>query len=73
MTATTMGKQMTTEKKLKITLVHSLNGRLVAHKACARGLGLRRIRHSVEVMDTPENRGMINKINYMLNVEEAIQ
>lgn len=58
-------------KKLKVTLIKSLNGRLAAHKACARGLGIRRIHNPVTVMDTPENRGMINKINYMLNVEEA--
>jgi large subunit ribosomal protein L30 len=35
------------------------------------GLGLRRIRHSVEVIDTPENRGMINKVSYLLQVEEV--
>jgi large subunit ribosomal protein L30 len=55
--------------KLKVTLVKSLNGRLANHKACAAGLGIRRINHTVEVLDTPENRGMINKIHYMLNVE----
>ena len=58
-------------KELKVTLVKSLNGRLAAHKACARGLGIRRIHNPVTVIDTPENRGMINKINYMLKVEEA--
>jgi large subunit ribosomal protein L30 len=58
-------------KQLKVTLIKSLNGRLAAHKACARGLGIRRIHNPVMVIDTPENRGMINKINYMLNVEEA--
>ena len=58
-------------KQLKVTLVKSLNGRLAAHKACARGLGIRRIHNPVNVIDTPENRGMINKINYMLKVEEA--
>ena len=57
-------------KQLKVTLVKSLNGRLAAHKACARGLGIRRIHNPVNVNDTPENRGMINKINYMLKVEE---
>lgn len=57
-------------KQLKVTLVKSLNGRLAAHKACARGLGIRRIHNPVNVIDTPENRGMINKINYMLKVEE---
>ncbi|GLR14104.1 50S ribosomal protein L30 [Chitinimonas viridis] len=55
--------------KIKVTLVKSLIGRLEAHKACARGLGLRRIRQTVEVIDTPENRGMINKISYLLKSE----
>ncbi|RTZ59139.1 MAG: 50S ribosomal protein L30, partial [Gammaproteobacteria bacterium] len=41
------------------------------HKSCARGLGLRRMHHTVEVIDTPQNRGMINKISYMLKVEEV--
>jgi len=59
------------DKKLKVTLTKSTSGRLRSHKACASGLGLRRIRHCVEVIDTPENRGMINKIAYMLSVEEA--
>jgi large subunit ribosomal protein L30 len=58
-------------KQLKVTLIKSLNGRLANHKACARGLGIRRIHNPVNVIDTPENRGMINKINYMLKVEEA--
>lgn len=58
-------------KQLKVTLVKSLNGRLAAHKACARGLGIRRIHNPVNVNDTPENRGMINKISYLLKVEEA--
>ena len=58
-------------KQLKVTLVKSLNGRLAAHKACARGLGIRRIHNPVNVIDTPENRGMINKIDYMVKVEEA--
>jgi large subunit ribosomal protein L30 len=59
------------DKKLKVTLTKSTSGRLASHKACVKGLGLRRIRHTVEVIDTPENRGMINKVSYMLAVEEA--
>ena len=59
------------DKQLKVTLVKSLIGRLASHKACARGLGLRRMHHTVTVIDTPENRGMINKINYMVSVEEV--
>jgi large subunit ribosomal protein L30 len=57
--------------KIKVTLVKSTNGRLEAHKACVRGLGLRRIGHTVEVEDTPSVRGMINKVNYLLQVEGA--
>jgi len=57
-------------KELKITLTKSLIGRLKSHKACARGLGLLRTHHTVMVQDTPENRGMINRISYMLNIEE---
>lgn len=60
-----------TGKKLKVTLRKSLNGRLKSHKACARGLGIRRIHNPVYVIDTPENRGMINKIAYMVDVEEV--
>jgi len=61
---------MSTDKRLRVTLVKSLNGRLKAHKACVRGLGLRRMHHTVEVQDSPENRGMINKAIYLLRVEE---
>jgi len=59
------------KKKLNVTLTKSLNRRTDRHTACVRGLGLRRIGHTVTVDDTPENRGMINKVSYMLNVEEA--
>ena len=58
------------QKTIKVTLVKSVNGRLQNHKACVAGLGLRRIGHSVEVLDTPSNRGMINKASYMLRVED---
>jgi large subunit ribosomal protein L30 len=60
---------MSDKKTVKVTLVKSLIGRLESHKACARGLGLKKIRQSVEVIDTPENRGMINKISYLLKCE----
>ena len=59
------------EQKLKVTLVKSLNGRLKNHQASVKGLGLRKIRQSVVVDGTPENRGMINKAYYMLKVEEV--
>ena len=58
------------KKTLKITQLKSSIGRLKDHKACLRGLGLRRIRHVVEVEDTPSVRGMVNKISYMIKVEE---
>ena len=58
-------------KTVKVTQVKSAIGRLKNHQACLKGLGLRRIRHTVVVEDTPANRGMINKVNYMLQVEEA--
>ena len=58
-------------KRLSVTLVRSKHHRLAAHRACAAGLGLRRMHQTVQVIDTPENRGMINKIHYMLNVEEV--
>ena len=58
-------------KALRVTLTRSKNGRLASHKACVAGLGLRRMHQTVEVIDTPENRGMINKVQYMLNVEEV--
>ncbi len=62
---------MVAKKKLKVTLVRSMHGRLAAHKGCVTGLGLRRMHHTVEVEDTPSVRGMMNKIAYMLKVEEA--
>ena len=62
---------MAESKKLKVTLMRSVAGRLRTHQACVQGLGLYRIRHSVLVDNTAENRGMINKVNYLLKVEEA--
>jgi large subunit ribosomal protein L30 len=61
----------TKKKQFKVTLKRSTNRRLATHKACVSGLGLRRIGHTVTVVDTPENRGMINKVSYLLTVEEA--
>lgn len=57
------------KKMLKVTQIRSIYGRLPKHKACVRGLGLRRIRHTVELEDTPAIRGMINKVAYLLRVE----
>lgn len=57
-------------KSLRVTLVKSVNKRLGSHKACVLGLGLRHIGQVVELTDTPEVRGMINKVSYLLQVEE---
>jgi large subunit ribosomal protein L30 len=62
---------MAKPKELKVTLIKSKFGRLKNHKACVAGLGLRKIHQTVTVIDTPENRGMINRVSYLLSVEEA--
>ena len=59
------------DKKVKVTLVKSLNGQLKNIAASARGLGLRRIHQTVEVADTPENRGMMNAAVHMLRIEKS--
>ena len=61
---------MAEKAKIKVTLLRSINGRLASHKACVAGLGLRRMHQTVEVEDSPCTRGMINKVNYMVKVEE---
>lgn len=61
---------MADNKTLKVTLLRSTHGRLKKHQACVRGLGLRRMHQTVEVLDTPENRGMINKVSYMVKCEQ---
>lgn len=57
-------------KLIKITQTRSSIGRLPKHKATLRGLGLRRIGHTVEREDTPAIRGMVNQVYYMVKVEE---
>ncbi|MGR9073357.1 MAG: 50S ribosomal protein L30 [Gammaproteobacteria bacterium] len=59
------------DKKINITMTRSKIGRSASHRACLRGLGLRKMHQTVSVLDTPENRGMINKVSYMLKIEEA--
>ena len=61
---------MAGNRKIRVTLLKSFHGRLQSHKDTVRGLGLRRIRHTVELDDTPEIRGMINRISYMIRVED---
>ncbi|MDR3214504.1 MAG: 50S ribosomal protein L30 [Azoarcus sp.] len=57
------------DKKIKVTLVKSVIGTKQSHRATVRGLGLRRINHSVELVDTPQVRGMINKVSYLVKAE----
>ena len=64
-----MAKAKKTSATVKVTLVKSVIGRIESHRACVTGLGLRRLNHTVEVLDTPANRGMINKVGYLLKVE----
>ena len=60
---------MTDAKTMKVTLVKSLIGTKPAHRACVNGLGLRRINHTVEILDTPSNRGMVDKVFYLVKCE----
>ena len=63
---------MTTAKKsIKVTLIRSAFGQLHRHRATVRGLGLRRIRDSAVLADTPETRGMIRASGHLLKVEEV--
>jgi len=57
-------------KTVKVTQTKSSIGRLPKHKATLKGLGLRRINHTVELEDTPSVRGMINAVYYMVKVED---
>jgi large subunit ribosomal protein L30 len=57
--------------KIKVTQTKSSNGRVESQKATLRGLGLRRIGHTVELEDTPSVRGMIGKVYFMVQVEGA--
>ncbi len=68
-----MTKVLAKDKKdatnIKVTLVKSVIGRIEAHRATVKGLGLRRMHHTVELQDTPAIRGMINAVGYLLKVE----
>ena len=57
-------------KKLRIKLIKSRFGRIKQHRACIAGIGLKKINQVVELDATPENLGMVNKIRYLVNVEE---
>ena len=58
-----------TTGNVKVTLIKSTIGKRASHKSTVIGLGLRKINHTVELKDTPEIRGMIKSINYLLKVE----
>ena len=60
------------EKTIKVTLIRSVFGQLASIRGSVKGLGLRRIGHSVVVADTPSNRGMVNTASHMLKVETAL-
>ena len=62
-------KVATNKTTLSVTLIKSFYGRLPSHRATVNGLGLKRINHTVELQDTPEVRGMINKVSYLLKIE----
>ena len=62
---------MTKNTQIKVTLIHSINRRTERHQACVRGLGLRRLYHTVTLADTPSIRGMINKVSYLLKTEDC--
>lgn len=62
---------MAEQKSIKVTLLKSPIGRAPGHAQCLAGLGLRRRHQTVVVADTPENRGMIRKVQYLVRVEEA--
>ena len=62
---------MAKKKQIKVTLFRSPLGAQPKHRECVRGLGLKRMHHTVELEDTPAVRGMVNKIDYMVRVEES--
>ncbi|MFU8877721.1 MAG: 50S ribosomal protein L30 [Wenzhouxiangellaceae bacterium] len=55
---------------MRVTLVRSPVGKIGKHRDTVRGLGLRRMHHSVELDDTPAIRGMVRKVDYLVRVEE---
>jgi len=57
------------DKKIKVTLVKSANGCKTGHRATVRGLGLRKLNQTVELVDTPAVRGMIERVNYLVRIE----
>lgn len=60
-----------TKPMISVTLVRSPAGAMPRHRECVRGLGLKRMNHTVVLEDTPSVRGMVNRIEYMVRVEQA--
>jgi large subunit ribosomal protein L30 len=72
MASKVQAQKATDEKAIKVTLIRSVYGQLANIRGSVKGLGLRRIGHSVVVADTPSNRGMVNAASHMLKVEPAL-
>jgi large subunit ribosomal protein L30 len=72
MASKAQAQKATDEKAIKVTLIRSVYGQLANIRGSVKGLGLRRIGHSVVVADTPSNRGMVNAASHMLKVEPAL-
>jgi large subunit ribosomal protein L30 len=62
-------EKLVADKKIRVTLVKSTIGCKAEHRATVRGLGIRRLYQTVEVQDTPEVRGMINRVSYLVRLE----
>jgi len=62
---------MAGDKKMRVTLVKSISGTKQDHRATVRGLGLKWTNHSVDVIDTPSTRGMVNKVGYLVKVTDV--
>ncbi len=60
---------MSSNSTIKVTLVKSPNSTPERHRLCVKGLGLKRLNHTVELKDSPSVRGLINKVNYLVRVE----
>ena len=71
MASKAQAQKATEDKAIKVTLIRSVYGQLASIRGSVKGLGLRRIGHSVVVADTPSNRGMVNAASHMLKVEQA--
>jgi len=62
---------MSKDKTMTIKLVKSAIGRMEKHKLCIKGLGFKKLNQTVTILDTPSNRGMVNKIADMIEVQEG--